>query len=226
LFHHENIFIYSFKSYLQAHFDNLPEEYRMVDGAKGKWCTLLLIDAIIYILKHDKFNCHSRRAFNQHLVLYECILEELKAIDLEAYNEITKDKFKVPLKKRRDRKVKTPTPQVVISNEKFEKFSQLALQELQHPWNSLESLRQSMEDGPLSKAKNKFAIVLGLLTSHECLKTFDFDLNTIIQLVITKCLFALNPQETLPRKKAGSESSGHAVAHHMVCNVCVFIMFC
>ena len=73
---------------VQAHLDNVSEDLRVIDGAKGKWCNILLLDSMIYILAHDTFNATTRRSFNQPVILYECILEELRLIDMSSYIEV------------------------------------------------------------------------------------------------------------------------------------------
>ncbi|KAJ1432950.1 hypothetical protein B484DRAFT_429692 [Ochromonadaceae sp. CCMP2298] len=59
----------------KAHFDGVPAEFAVIDGARSKWCHLLLVNAIIGILDCDSFNLSTRRKFNQQKVLCECILE-------------------------------------------------------------------------------------------------------------------------------------------------------
>ena len=47
----------------------------MVDGARIKWCTPLMLDAILYLSQHYAFDLSKRRSFNQHRVLFQCIWE-------------------------------------------------------------------------------------------------------------------------------------------------------
>jgi hypothetical protein len=67
----------------QAHFDCVPPKYTVIDGARSKWCLLLLLNAIVGILDFESFNLAARRKFNQQNVLYECIKAEIeeKGID-------------------------------------------------------------------------------------------------------------------------------------------------
>lgn len=62
----------------QAHFDCVPPHFTVIDGARSKWCHLLLVNAIIGILDFESFNLAARRKFNQQQILCECIKEELE----------------------------------------------------------------------------------------------------------------------------------------------------
>ncbi len=76
----------------QAHFDGLPKEFSTVDGAKIHWCNLLLLDAMIFILKNHGFTHTTRRAFNQHQVLYDCIMNEFAIMDKSAHELLSNEK--------------------------------------------------------------------------------------------------------------------------------------
>ncbi len=56
----------------------MPPHFTVIDGARSKWCHLLLVNAIIGILDFESFNLAARRKFNQQQVLCECIKEELE----------------------------------------------------------------------------------------------------------------------------------------------------
>lgn len=49
----------------------------MIDGARSKWCFLLLLNAIVGILDFESFNLAARRKFNQQQILFDCIKAEL-----------------------------------------------------------------------------------------------------------------------------------------------------
>eukprot|EP00601_Ochromonadales_sp_CCMP2298_P004971 CAMPEP_0173191146 /NCGR_PEP_ID=MMETSP1141-20130122/12728_1 /TAXON_ID=483371 /ORGANISM="non described non described, Strain CCMP2298" /LENGTH=271 /DNA_ID=CAMNT_0014115313 /DNA_START=163 /DNA_END=975 /DNA_ORIENTATION=- len=68
----------------KAHFDCVPPESTVIDGARSKWCHLLLVNAIVGILDFESFNLASRRKFNQQKVLCECILQEIDSLDPDA----------------------------------------------------------------------------------------------------------------------------------------------
>lgn len=61
----------------QAHFDCVPPHFTVIDGARSKWCYLLLLNAVVGILDFDSFNLAARRKFNQQQVLCDCIKAEL-----------------------------------------------------------------------------------------------------------------------------------------------------
>eukprot|EP00601_Ochromonadales_sp_CCMP2298_P002450 CAMPEP_0173187328 /NCGR_PEP_ID=MMETSP1141-20130122/10643_1 /TAXON_ID=483371 /ORGANISM="non described non described, Strain CCMP2298" /LENGTH=114 /DNA_ID=CAMNT_0014111143 /DNA_START=267 /DNA_END=608 /DNA_ORIENTATION=+ len=80
----------------KAHFDCIPHEAAVIDGARNKWCPLLLLNAIIGVLDLDS-NVGTRRKFNQQKVLFECILEvRSQGSDLLALADAS-DEDKVPV---------------------------------------------------------------------------------------------------------------------------------
>eukprot|EP01034_Spumella_vulgaris_P033937 gene33937-41858_t len=173
----------TFSADKKAHFDNLPEEFRQIDGAKPKWCNLLLMDAIIYLVRNDTFSKLSRRAFNQHITLYDCILDELKAFNLAAYDEIVGLKKQIVAKKKKN----TFFDVNQVTHDLIDKYTALICQQPVFPFDSIENLRHSLEnDGPASKAKNKHSIITELLCNHETVLENDNDLNRLIQQVIFK----------------------------------------
>eukprot|EP01033_Poteriospumella_lacustris_P010949 gene10951-7789_t len=62
----------------QAHFDFLPPELRVVDGARDRWYPLLLLDAAWGLLWSNDFQFASKKAFNQRRVLYDSIAHVLR----------------------------------------------------------------------------------------------------------------------------------------------------
>jgi hypothetical protein len=75
---HFHTIIIVFNDDRQAHFDCVPPKYTVIDGARSKWCLLLLLNGIVGILDFESFNLAARRKFNQQNVLYECIKAELE----------------------------------------------------------------------------------------------------------------------------------------------------
>ena len=69
--------------FVQAHFDCVPPQYTVIDGARSRWCHLLLVNSIVGILDFDSFNLAARRKFNQQQVLCECIKAELQDEGIE-----------------------------------------------------------------------------------------------------------------------------------------------
>lgn len=62
----------------QAHFDCVPPHFTVIDGARSKWCHLLLVNAIIGILDFESFNLAARRKFNQQQILADCLRAALE----------------------------------------------------------------------------------------------------------------------------------------------------
>ncbi len=162
----------------------------MIDGAKGKWCIVLLLDAIIFLLKNNEFNVSFRRAFNQSVVLYECILHELHRVNSVTYDEIVllkkEDSFKSQLLSnsennfpRRDSRMST--------------YSHLNVKNLEYPWGSMGELSLCLLDGgPQSKAKNKFGVIAEMLCNHECFLSVGSDLTRIVKEIVVKSMFVFN----------------------------------
>ncbi len=190
--------------------DNVPDEFKVIDGAKGKWCNLLLLDAMIYLLKNDQFVGNSRRHFNQYMVLYECIMEELRTVDFQAYNEIIDFKNKETWALRSKFIAgyqETPLPSV---EERSLKYSYLGVR-LTPPWSTMAELRLCLLDGPPSKAKSKFTVMTELLANHEYFQKYNHDLRQVIETVLVKSILLFNTHKplniTVLPKRAGSVTS-------------------
>jgi hypothetical protein len=199
------------KPSFQAHFDNLPDEFKVVDGAKGTWSQLILLDAMIYILENDSFNSSSRRAFNQHKVLCECVLDELEMIHSMAHFEIMEWKLSFASKGN-----KYNINSETVSQELVNKYSHLVGHSvLQYPWNSLDNLRTALIEGPASKAKNKFSTITEMLMNNDSLAHFGFDMDLIVQAVIHRVLFVFkNHKNALGPLMSRSSGKKNKREHH------------
>ncbi len=113
------------------------------------WCTVLLIDALISLLNMTS-QPHSsmRRAFNQELVLFECIVAEVAS--KESSGGLTD-----------------------------------TISSLDFPWTSMSDLRDSLSEGPHSKAKAKYAATVDMLVSHEVFAQFN-SLQEVIQALFVR----------------------------------------
>ena len=58
----------------------------MIDGARSKWCHLLLVNAIVGILDFQSFNLAARRKFNQQQILCDCINSEIGEVYSDSFS--------------------------------------------------------------------------------------------------------------------------------------------
>ncbi len=182
-------------AHVQAHLDNVPDEMKTIDGAKGKWCNLLLLDAMIYLLKNDQFVGNSRRHFNQYIMLYECIMEELRLTDTIAFNEIMSFKRLETLALHAKKESESDAPASVET--RTQRYSNITVSELTYPWNNMAELHLSLQHGPPSKAKNKFIVMTDVLTNHEYFQKYSHNLKTIIDVIMSKSILVFNSHKKL-----------------------------
>eukprot|EP01038_Epipyxis_sp_PR26KG_P007233 gene7233-9864_t len=155
--------VFSFSK--KAHFDTLPLEYSVIDGAKTKWRTLLFIDAMVFLLQKNKIRFSSKRSFNQPAVLFNCLLEELKETDSVLYESVQH-----------------------CRNSKFggHDFSLNCIANffVISPWNTLADFKLQMMSDPPLKSRVKYMKMAGLL--YENLSVFmqsEFDMPYVLKLV-------------------------------------------
>ncbi len=154
------------------------------------------------MLKNDEFVGNSRRHFNQYFTLYECIMEDLRMIDPVAYNEI------VEFKNMQSAALKTKDPtdcedalDALPSLElRTQKYSYLGVHQLTPPWSSMAELRVCLLDGPPSKAKNKFVVMVDMLANHEYFQKYNHDLRQIVETIIAKSILLFNTHKPLNAK--------------------------
>jgi hypothetical protein len=149
---------------------------------------------MIYILNNDHLDTSMRRSFKQQEVLYECIMNNLKSTNLTAYKEIVLDKRAAKISPDNN-------SNQLLTQETLSKYSFLTFNALDAPWNSIDDLQASFEEGPASKAKAKFTKVAELLCANEAFAAYDFNMSMIVQVVITKVLFVLDNAKTSRRTR-------------------------
>lgn len=152
-----------FQGKRKAHFDTTPSDLRTVDGAKGKWTFLVMLDAIVYILDNDNLGL-SRRFFHQQRVLTDSIVRELSLGELRATELLGGET--VVWKALLDVSVDTPP----------------------YPWDSVSSFRKFHGDHSPTKAKKKFMSVLDCLLDSSVLRECHYDLPRILNKVILKVM--------------------------------------
>lgn len=149
----------------QAHFDCVPANLRVVDGAKSRWCNLVLIDSVIYLSEGREINESSRRSFNQPRVLIECIIEELRTTSQEVFNDYRLGKS-------------TPSTHAV------------AAVGIEHPWTDIFTLRTLILSDPTTKSKEKFISIVDYLLNHPVLRNAGCDFEVLFNDVVHKVIFA------------------------------------
>jgi hypothetical protein len=146
----------------KAHFDTLPSAMRTVDGARGKWSLLILLDAIVYLLNASNPTTTIRRYFNQHRVLCDSILAELHAARTSHHN---------------------------MSELDFDNLcGNISVVCLPLRWMSLASFEEYHVNNAPTKARAKFLSVLNTLTTHACIRECSGDLLYVLKKVVLKVI--------------------------------------
>eukprot|EP01038_Epipyxis_sp_PR26KG_P015719 gene15719-21278_t len=196
----EEIYTEEFSVSKKAHLDCLPKEESVVDGAKVKWCALILLDAIVYILQFNQFDHAKRRSFNQQRVLFDCIFQELKETNLELFNTIIQNKrllFITPIATvgsneniyRLDSESTKGLSNAFSVGVKLNERTEIVVNDVHHPWNNLEVMRSLLMSDPPSKSKKKYFQTIQVLCDHQALRDINFDLPHAIQIVVQKLLY-------------------------------------
>jgi hypothetical protein len=141
----------------------------VVDGAKTRWCHLLLIDGLISLLELREINNSSRRTFNQHQILLECIVEELELAGPALYNSYK-------------------AGQAVSSG------LVVAVSDIEHPWDDVLQLRQLLLSDPTTKSKVKFLGITDSLLGHAVVHKAGSDFNELFLDAVKKAIFTYPPQ--------------------------------
>lgn len=142
----------------------------------------MLIDAVIYYLTNYSPPESARRFFNQHKVLSECVLKEIKLAE----------------------------EQLSFSNNIFSinYFVEVSVDRLESPWNSLENFRNLMSRSTPCKAKLKYLEIVRLLCSHESLLNMNGNMLLIINKVVTKILISKNMISEIGRRRFIDQFAG------------------
>lgn len=140
----------------------------MVDGAKTRWCQLLLIDGLVSLHELREINTSSRRSFNQHQILLECIVEEVELSAPELHSA-----YKLGHASAAEHRVILTT--------------------LDHPWGDVEKLQEALLSDPTTKSKTKFVGIVQSLLSHPALESCGSNFEALFRDVVNKVLFTYPP---------------------------------
>jgi hypothetical protein len=141
----------------------------VVDGAKTRWCHLLLIDGLISLIELREINNSSRRSFNQHQIFLECIVEELELAGPALYNSYKAGQ--------------AASSGLVV-----------AVSGIEHPWNDVLQLRQLLLSDPTTKSKVKFLGITDSLLGHAVVQNAGSDFNALFLDAVKKAIFTYPPQ--------------------------------
>jgi hypothetical protein len=215
-----------FECVFQAHFDCLPPDCKVVDGARFRWCPLLLLDAVLYLLSHNGFQFPTRRAFCQQKVLYECILAELEESDNalfsdlfnKRYTAILKDAIKAVEFQSEDEEEDDDVEDSRFDDEEkvrvrenvtlefalrfSDVFPRMEFQQSNPNWASVSNLRAIALEDPPSKSKQKFITIVDFLSHHHAfyLPLPRVSVDVIFKAIICKVLAyfgtSLDPEDS------------------------------
>eukprot|EP01032_Pedospumella_encystans_P019186 gene19186-21822_t len=156
----------TFTTNKKAHFDCVPVNLRVVDGAKSRWCNLILIDAVIFLLELREFNEGSRRSFDQQQVLLECIVTDIKLTSPLVYQSYI--------------------------NGDCKGLAELSIEVvgLESPWDTVDDLKRVLLSDPTSKSREKFVKIVESLFSHTAFLCNPYTLQTVFSLAATHAFTA------------------------------------
>lgn len=175
----------------------------MVDGARLKWCNLLLLDAIVSILDTDLFSASTRRAFNQQKVLHDAILREIKQTNAKTENSPGVDGSQLP-----DIATKQEGVQFIFNRgEVIPEHVVLRIEALNGPWTDLYHLKQAMVDTPTTKSRAKYLQIVDLLMNHSALELYQFNLQDCLNAIVRKVIKGYN-NSVLKQRATGADNSG------------------
>lgn len=162
----------------QAHFDSVPAEYRVVDGARSRWWPLLVMDAAIHLLDSNTWCFSSRRAFNQHKALFDAILVVLAEQDEVFYNALASGQHAGLLDGPGDENGWTAA--LACSQ-----ALPLQLSPLPAPWQTSDQLKDYLMSDTPSKSKLKFMLIIEYFHKHDL---FTCSLQEVLRLLVVKVI--------------------------------------
>ncbi len=141
---------------------------RVVDGARSRWSSLILIDASIYLLEFEEFNSTSRRAFNQQQVLYDCIVGEMQRSCPGLYERYLAAR---------------------LASHTTNQASAISFVPLKAPWCTAAQLKKHLLSDPTSKSREKFVGIIESLFAHTAFPNAETTLTAMFQKVVTKVAY-------------------------------------
>jgi hypothetical protein len=186
----------------KAHFDTLPSEYKVIDGARTRWCPLLLLDAILSLLLSHSNIFPTRRAFCQQQVLLHCILDEIYAINSGLYMTLYQQEYIGAFSAISSQLAQPPTASKLSSPIMHETsidtfheslalvnmFSGLEIKQSSLKWSSITNVCNHASEDPPSKSKSKYLSIVQFFFQHFAFAQCGVSMEMLYTAVISKAL--------------------------------------
>jgi hypothetical protein len=163
---------------------------RVVDGAKGKWAYLMLMDGMIHYLDNFANLDYAKRIFHQRRVLSEIVLSEIAAAEIDLQNQMQQHGL---------------TDKTI--------FVEAVVQSLHYPWDSAHHFNEYHQSSTPTKARQKFLKIVDILLTHPVMNNFHQDMLQFINAVVAKIMASrglFESNESSPRQSLNLKSSPKA----------------
>eukprot|EP00981_Chlorochromonas_danica_P014132 scaffold7410_cov169-Ochromonas_danica.AAC.17 len=171
LAHFETHFQSVFATSKKAHFDSVPVEYRVVDGARARWWPLLVFDGMLHLLMLNTWSFASRRAFNQHRVFFDAVLAAIEDADSDLFQELSRGQHSNILSISPPQA--TPLDDQVDLEDGWHRavvclraLPGLTITPMPVPWQSYVQLKEQLLVDPPTKSKLKFLLIIEYFMQH------------------------------------------------------------
>lgn len=154
-------------------------DHKVVDGARGKWCPLLLLDAMVQLLNTRSWCFTSRRVFDQRKALADAVLDVLAESDWDFFCTLaagthsnlldglqTDDGWLIAL---------------ACSN-----ALPLQVTSLPYQWQSMEGFMGKCLTDLAGRARCRFLHILNCFCVHDRLNSYN--LQEIVRLVVVRII--------------------------------------
>lgn len=135
----------------------------MVDGPSVKWCKLLLLDALCYLLLNDHLRTSTKRTFNHQRVLYDAVQTEIfRVVDEEAQKELSVSVEmqlldQLPGQWSWDPAAADPKESLLRQIDQLRiLLPELCLTSVCAPWDQLRALQDAVAASPPNKSRAKY----------------------------------------------------------------------
>lgn len=166
----------------------------MVDGPSSKWCRLMLLDALTFALMHDHMRVATKRSFNHHQLLYNCIQNELcrvipectqkeltiavemQLLDLQPHLWCWDSQRPLCAFRRQHQQIQSLLPKIKLGR-------------VEKPWISVEDLQEVIHLSPPNKSRGKYLLSAAYFVAFLKPLLESYSLHEILEMAVLKIAF-------------------------------------
>eukprot|EP00981_Chlorochromonas_danica_P004199 scaffold847_cov172-Ochromonas_danica.AAC.13 len=166
----------------------------MVDGPSSKWCKLMLLDALTFALMHDHMRVATKRSFNHHQLLYNCIQNELcrvipesiqkeltiavemQLLDLQPHLWCWDSQRPLGAFRRQHQQIQSLLPKIKLAH-------------VEKPWVSVEDLQEVIHLSPPNKSRGKYLLSAAYFIAFLKPLLGSYSLHEILEMAVLKIAF-------------------------------------